>query len=186
MLMSLLLMFSWFAPGPVNEPVLQPVSSPAPESAPASVEVSCALDSRMLAPVAESDVRIQPWLLTQSAESKTMETAWQNFYDELPPELRVVILPAKILRITDRELVAGEALADQLNASVLQAKLASLSNDTTIPLIYTDFPFTNVYRKQAGLYLRQTYDFLTTTDAEASYSAVTEEQWLTWLAFINK
>ena len=147
--------------------------------------VSSAFERRQLWQIADSDVVIQPWLLTDHADAK-IKPAWQHFYDQLPQELRSVIRPPIVLPVDANLLIKGQAFADQLDAKRLQV-LFSAQSPATIPVVYTDFDFSSPYHFDAatGIYFRQQYDYLTVAGPTDSYSAASETSFLTWLAYLH-
>lgn len=184
--MSLLIPFiaalAWFANTPVPPQVTHPVQTavtadnPARQLVEPAPQFACLEEKELLPRIAESSVVIQPYLLTRSNNASEMEQAWQKFYQQLPAELTTTVKPARILKIDETDLIAGEAFADRLYVQNLKQKFGEADN--VMPVVYTDFAFGNVLRKENGVYLRQHHEFLNT-------NAVRERQFLTWLAYVN-
>lgn len=176
-ILPVLLAISWLFPS--NMPRQTAV---VPEMAQKNFQ-KCPADEHVYASIGESSVKLQPWLLSTQAESSAMEKSWQSFYQNLPAELRSAILPPQVLYLSEKDLIKGEAFADQLHVSQLRKRLGDL--EASIPVVYTNFHFGNLLRKESGVYLRQHYQFLSSESSFGAYSSESERQFLTWLAYVN-
>jgi hypothetical protein len=157
-------------------------TAPTPELADKSPLI-CGVDEQVYASIAESSVKIQPWLLSMQAENSVMEQTWHTFYENLPAGLKSAILPPRLLRISEKDLIKGEAFADRLHASHLSKQLGG--SERAIPVVYADFYFGNLLRKESDLYLRQHYRILSAEDSYGLHSSAAEQRFLTWLAYVN-
>lgn len=125
---------------------------------------------------------VQPVLLSINRQRLELDAAWQEVYTQMPQGLKEVVQQRRLHMIDVSELRAVPGFPQKIDTDSLNMYLKQEFGSDVIPVVYTDFEFSQTFRNIDGVHYRQIFTYLLNEKASVDpFKAWQEQEWIKWM-----